>query len=115
MNLDELTLGQIKEINKLTTNQDNQPHPFLVGEKYFIRTVTMALTGKLTWVGQQELVLTEAAWIADTGRFHNSMKDQNNFGEVEPFVNDVILGRGAIIDCTKIDTLPRVQKWTRLF
>jgi hypothetical protein len=40
-----------------------------VGKNYLIRTVTMINTGRLVAVGDHELVLENAAWIADTGQF----------------------------------------------
>ena len=70
-----------------------------VGENYFIRTVTNYILGKLTAVTPQELLLTEASWIADTGRFHDALK-KATASEVEPFINDVIVGRGAVVDAT---------------
>jgi len=84
--------------------------PFKIGKNYLIRTVTMAQVGKLKFVGDNELVLSDASWIADTGRFHNSLKN-GHFEEIEPFPNDVIVGRGAIVDATVWDfDLPREQK-----
>lgn len=76
--------------------------PWQVGQKYFIRTVTMHLTGELVSVSQQELVLKDAAWIADSGRFHLAVKDPRNCSEVEPFQQNVIVGRGAVVDATII-------------
>lgn len=85
-------------------------HPWEVGKNYFIRTVTMFLVGKLEFVGENELVLSSASWIADTGRFHDCLK-KLQFNEVEPFINDAIVGRGAIIDATIwAADLPKDQK-----
>ena len=85
-------------------------HPFVIGAKYLIRTVTMIQTGKLVRVTQQELVLTDAAWIADTGRFSDALKS-GDFSEVEPFpTGDVIIGRGGLIDACQISKLPKEQK-----
>jgi hypothetical protein len=82
-----------------------------VGKNYLIRTVTMINTGKLVAVTDQELVLEDAAWIADTGRFADALKDTKKFSEVEPFPDGkVIVGRGAIVDAVKITFLPREQK-----
>lgn len=80
-------------------------HPWVVGKKYFIRTVTMHLTGELISVYQQELVLKDAAWIADSGRFNEALKDINKCNEVEPFNDIVIIGRGSIIDATPIQSI----------
>ncbi len=109
MNIDDLTLGQIKSLGALFTPQvDNSA--WEIGANYLIRTVTMIDTGRLVAVTAQELVLEDAAWIADTGRFADSV-EKAEFGEVEPFpTGRVILGRGAIIDAVKIKTLPRSQK-----
>ena len=85
--------------------------PYEVGEKYFIRTVTMAHTGRLVAVSEQELVLEDASWIADTGRFAKFLRD-GTLNEVEPFPDGrVIVGRGAIIDaCIWKHDLPRKDK-----
>jgi hypothetical protein len=85
------------------------PHAYEIGANYLIRTATMIDTGRLVAVTKNEIVLADAAWIADTGRFADSLKTCE-FAEVEPFINEVIIGRGAIIDATTIPMLPRAQK-----
>ena len=83
---------------------------FEVGKKYLVRTVTMTIVGECNGVGKKELMFKSASWIADTGRFHDCLKT-GNFSEVEPFVNDVIVGRGAIVDATEFrHKLPKEQK-----
>ena len=83
---------------------------WIVGEQYFIRTVTMALTGRLKAVYEHELVLEDAAWIADTGRFKNFLVT-GMASEVEPFPDMAIVGRGSIVDaCIFTHPLPRIQK-----
>ena len=62
----------------------------------------MHLTGQLVFVSSQELVLKDAAWVADSDRFNEAIKDPNKCKEVEPFVRNVIVGRGAIVDATEI-------------
>ena len=86
-------------------------HPYHVGQAYFIRTVTMYYIGKLVAVYPQELVLADAAWIADTGRFHQAMTT-GTLAEVEPFgVGEVVIGRGAIVDaCLWSHPIPTIQK-----
>ena len=75
--------------------------PWEIGKHYLIRTVTMTQVGKLSFVGPMELVLDDAAWIADTGRFYDCLKDPDAIKEAEPFVNPAIIGRGAICDATE--------------
>lgn len=110
MNLDDLTLGQIKEISKLTIGKNSSEHPFEIGEKYLIRTVTMAHTGMVKEIRGKFIVLQDADWIADTGRFSKSLEDQDNFSEVEPFKNDAIVNMDTIVDATKISKLIRKLK-----
>ena len=73
---------------------------FELGKKYFIRTATYHVVGQLNEIYQKELVLTSASWIADSGRF-NAALVSGIFEEIEPFVNDVIVSRGGMIDATE--------------
>ena len=85
-------------------------HPWEIGKCYLIRTVTMFDTGRLVAVTEHELVLEDAAWIADTGQFAQAV-EKAEFGEVEPFPSGrVIIGRGAVVDATPITFAPRSQK-----
>jgi hypothetical protein len=112
MKIDELTYGELKEIARLFGgNQTPDAPPYAVGENYFIRTVSMIVTGRVESVGAQEIVLRDAAWIADTGRFAQAVATAE-FSEVEPYPDGqrVILGRASVIDATTIPALPRKQK-----
>jgi len=112
MKLDELTIAEAKKLARVFNPQQaasNDSH-WEIGANYMIRTVTMIDAGKLVAVTPQELVLENASWIADTGRFMQAI-EKAEFGEVEPFPEgQVIIGRGAIIDAVKIKTIPRSQK-----
>lgn len=111
MKLDELTIGEARELSRMFCGApSNGGGPWKIGEKYLIRTVTNYLTGRLVSVGAQELVIEDAAWIADTGRFSDALKT-GKLNEVEPIGSPVIVGRGSIVDA-EIWTfdLPREQK-----
>ena len=87
-------------------------HPYEIGENYFIRTVTHHYTGRMTKVYEHELVLVDAAWIAEDGRFTDAVT-KGTYSEVEPFPEgrQVIIGRGSIVDAITIThPLPRTQK-----
>lgn len=71
--------------------------PFKVGGKYFIRTVTYFATGKVKAIVGNFLVLGDAAWIADTGRFSQALKD-GVFSEVEPVEVDMFVNLASISD-----------------
>jgi hypothetical protein len=104
----EITLSDLKELFGNTVKHSDSP--WEIGKIYLIRTVTMIDTGRLIAVTEQELVLEDAAWIADTGRFADALK-KSEFGEVEPFPDGrVIVGRGSVIDAVKIPVAPRIQK-----
>lgn len=111
LNIDELTVKEIKQIQSmLKSPKDETSHPYQVGQNYFIRTVTHYYTGKIERVTAKELVLSSAAWIADTGRFHDALKS-GKLNEVEPMPGDIIVGRGAVIDAARwTHELPVSQK-----
>ena len=81
---------------------------WIIGKPYLIRTVTMIDTGILVSMNQHEIILKDAAWVADTGRFNEALKS-GRFGEVEPFPDGLVaIGRGSIIDAVRISTAPRM-------
>lgn len=81
--------------------------PWQVGTAYFIRTVTYHVTGRLVWVGPTELVLDDAAWVADSGRW-NAALTTGKLAEVEPFPGKVIVNRSSVVDaCEWTHPLPR--------
>jgi hypothetical protein len=110
MSLGDLTIRDLKEIATVFERGERDDHPYKLGAIYLIRTVTMIQTGRLVRVTRTELVLEEAAWIADTGRFSDALKSLD-FNEIEPFPDGpVIVGRGALIDAVEIGRTQRTQK-----
>jgi len=90
--------------NRPTSESVGKPgaFPIAVGEKIFIRTVTFYYIGELVHIDPEHFVLKNASWIAETGRFSEVMKG-GDFSEVEPYPEEfeVIVFRGAVVDCTK--------------
>lgn len=87
-----------------------------IGKNYLLRTVTHINVGKLVKVTDNELVLSNVSWIADTGRFSNALinglENQGN-SEIEPFPKDslVLVGRSSLIDAVIYEhDLPVRQK-----
>lgn len=74
---------------------------YTIGKQYFVQTVTHAYHGTLVKLtDNDELILTNCAWIANTGYLSEFMKNvHGNNLEVEPFQKDqkVIVNRTAII------------------
>ena len=94
------SINDLKQINLTDSVQNNQSTScWKIGEKYFIRTVTMHLVGRLVSIHGSSLIFEDGAWIADDGRFNNMLKT-GEFGEVEPFLDPVGANSEAFIDWT---------------
>ena len=105
----QLSFDEIKELLKGIVPSGGS-HSFEIGKSYLIRTVTMFHVGRLTAVTDTDLVLSDASWVADTGRFSDAIRT-GNLNEIEPFESRVIIGRGGIVDaCEWKHSLPRNQK-----
>lgn len=84
--------------------------PYHVGDAVFVRTVTYHYTGRISAIYPGEIVLADAAWIADSGRFHAALAT-GTLAEVEPYPAEVGISRGAIVDVSPwAHPLPRVAK-----
>ena len=84
--------------------------PFEIGAVYLIRTVTMIEVGRVVAASKQWVILEDAAWVADTGRFADALKEWQ-FNEVEPFPDGLVgVSCGSIIDFVKGKEVLRSQK-----
>ena len=101
--IDEETFEKIKSqlgedcYKDITSLQD------MVGEKFFFRTVTYHLTGRVKKVIGSILELENAAWIADSGRFMSAIKE-GKLNEVEP------VGRAFVNVNSLVDFFPWKHK-----
>lgn len=114
IDIDKLTIGEAKQLRKLidcsSGAKKGKTHSFEIGKAYFIRTVTHYYTGRVVAVTASDLVLDDAAWVADSGRFHETLRD-GKLKEVEPMPNGTIVGRGAIVDAAPwAHALPKEAK-----
>jgi hypothetical protein len=114
--IETITINNVEYVKKgafevpQPTRLESSETYFEIGKGYLIRTVTMIDTGRVVAVNEHEIVLEDAAWIADTGRFSDALKSAK-FNEVEPFPDGVvIIGRGSVIDAVRFEKLPREQK-----
>jgi len=71
--------------------------PFDVGSKWLIRTVTFAVTGRVKQIKGKFIVLEDAAWLADTGRFSVAI-ESGTLSEVEAVTVDVVVNTDSIVD-----------------
>ena len=100
-----------KQKKKISIKEDG----WIIGNNYLIRTVTHIDVGRLVNINDKEVLIDNASWIADTGRFSTVLQDgleSDDRSEIEPFnVGVVMVGRGSIIDvCEYKHDLPKVQK-----
>jgi len=89
----EITLKDMKELFGATAVE----LPFDVGSSWLIRTVTFAVTGKVKQVKGKFIVLEDAAWVADTGRFSTAI-ESGTLSEVEAVTVDVVVNTDSIVD-----------------
>ena len=73
----------------------------MVGDKWFFRTVTYHLVGKIKKRVGHFFELSDASWVADSGRFMNALKS-GTLDEVEP------VGRTLV----NIDSITDAFPWT---
>ena len=83
--ISEESLAKIKEQLGVDSFKEINTYEDLVGEKYLFRTVTYHSVGEVVKVVGRFLYLKNASWIADSGRFHDFLKNgvQDN-SEIEP-------------------------------
>ena len=81
----------------------------MIGKKFFFRTVTYHLVGRVKKVLGTILELEDASWVADSGRFMGAIKN-GDLSEVEP-VGTAFLNLQATTDFFPwMHKLPRDQK-----
>ena len=74
--------------------------PLKLGEAVLVRCVTHYYTGRIVALTAEAIILDDACWIANTGRF-NAALASGKLEEVEPFPDPVFMARGAVVDITK--------------
>lgn len=94
----------------MTAKKTMSRNPIKLGNAVLIRAVTLYYTGRIIEITKDEIVIEDAAWIAETGRFSDALVT-GDLNEVEPFLDPVAIGRGAIVDVTHWrKALPRGKK-----
>lgn len=115
MNINDLTIGQAKELAEMFPAQPVIKFDFVVelmNKNVIVRTVTMIYTGKLVGVSATDIVLTDCSWIPETDRYMKFVAE-GAVRECEPYPDGlpVIVGRGTLLDmCELHGSLPRSQK-----
>lgn len=81
-----------------------------VGQKLFIRTVTFHYVGQVDKLTSEFVYLSDASWVADSGRFHTALKT-GTLNEVEPMTFGAAVNRSSIVDFSPwVHALPNTAK-----
>ena len=109
LEVSEETYEKIKEQLEEDGFEEIGSYEDMVGKKYFFRTVTYHLVGRVDKIVGKFAQLSNASWVADSGRFMNAIKE-GKLSEVEP-VGVAYVNFDAITDFFPFNnTLPRGQK-----
>ncbi len=120
MNINELTIGQAKELSEMfggSQTSSSNDHPFEVGQKWLFRTVTHFSLGEIVAIygngTRLHLELKNASWVANTGRWHlcvaNGIEGLDK-AEVEPYPDNarVFVNAETLVDFVSWNhSLPR--------
>ena len=116
MNIDDLTIGQLREIQSMnlsnTPTKSEHNYGNLLNHNVIVRTVTMIYTGRLEGVTITDLVLNDCSWIPETDRYMQFVEN-GSIRECEPYPSGLLvyINRGALLDmCELRKELPRSQK-----
>lgn len=113
IDIENLTLKQIRELASLFGAKAHFQTAATPGRKFFIRTVTHYFLGEVVSSSESELVLKDASWVCSTGQRDSEFlaKGLCKDSEIEPFVGELIIGRGAIVNMSDwIHPLPKVAQ-----
>ena len=93
--ISEETYAKIKD--QLTTEDVVKELNDIIGKKFLFRTVTYFLVGKVEReIGRGIFKLSDASWVADTGRFMNCIKE-SKLNEIEP-VGTAFINLNSVVD-----------------
>ncbi len=112
MDLNDLTIGQAKELSQMFGGQNSSCSKPLVnkGDKIFTRTLTFHYIGEVVEDNQDHIVLNNCSWVADSGQFTSSIKD-GSLSEVEIIGNGVKILKANMTDCIPwVHELPKTRK-----
>lgn len=97
---DEVAESVEKFISEAVQTAISPPLPFEIGKSYLLRTITMVDVGRVTKICGKFIIMEDASWIADTGRFFECLRKSDVFIEVEPFAHPIMVNTDAIVDAT---------------
>ena len=101
----------LEEIFDLVKTEDK--YPVEIGKAYLFRTVTHIELGRVKSICGKFATLSDASWIADTGRYHNLLKtgEFSESAEIEPYTYASTVNIDSCVNFAEWPfDLPRNQK-----
>ena len=109
LNVDDETYEKLKDQLKPEELEDIEDLDDLIGGKYFFRTVTYHLIGEVKNRIANFLLLEDAIWVADSGRFMQAIQN-GELGEYEE-VGKAYVNLNSVTDFIPwIHKIPKGQK-----
>lgn len=96
--MNEKLLERVLEVAFKGESKSSCEHPFKEGESYFIRTVTYHFVGTIKEIIGRWIILKDASWVADSGRFHVAL-EKGELSEVE-YMDKAIINMDTITDAS---------------
>ena len=94
--ISEETFDRIKDQISSDDVYELDSYDDLIGKKFFFRTVTYHLVGRVAKRIGNVFELSDASWVADSGRFMQAIKE-GKLSEVEP-VGQAFLNMQSVTD-----------------
>lgn len=88
-------------VNNQLTESNCPPIPFIIGKKYIIRTITMINVGRLINIIGNFMILDDASWIADAGRWEECLIKPEGIKISEKYKKPVLVNVHSIVDATE--------------
>ena len=114
VDISDETFEKIKNQLQEEDVQEVNTYDDLIGGKYYFRTVTYHMVGRVTKRVGSFLCLQQSSWVADSGRFTQAIKE-GSLNEVEP-VGISYVNIDSVTDFFPWNhSLPTKQKWGNLW
>src|SRR5512146_745928 len=99
MKIDDLTIGEMRQLVSMLMLGKANECPFVIGKSYFVRLATYHVLGTVDRIVGDFVVLKAgtASWIADSGRFQQAI-DDGKLNEVEPVGTEIFFNMNNVID-----------------
>ena len=111
-NIETITINdtQYVKLSEVQTVEQVEGEFLTIGKKYFVRTLSYHYVGVLKGLNDNSMVLGDASWVADSGRFNQALAN-GTLSEVERYPGDVILNRNVVVDSSICShSLPKESK-----